>query len=189
MVKAIDTHYKGYKFRSRLEARFAVFLDAMNIMWEYEIEGFNLPNNGNYLPDFYLPDGGIAPGYNRPLWVEVKATNPTATEISKLRELAVTTKIAGAFFQGTCKRGNNTFTNWFDADYDMYGLPVISHVQIPLEFYVPAGKPMPPDFWTKENTYSYNGYFIPLLGEFPIDKLRRAAKAALSARFEFGESG
>lgn len=27
-IKAIDTYYKGYRFRSRLEARWAVFFDA-----------------------------------------------------------------------------------------------------------------------------------------------------------------
>lgn len=29
-VKAIDTVYKGYRFRSRLEARWAVFFDALD---------------------------------------------------------------------------------------------------------------------------------------------------------------
>jgi hypothetical protein len=27
-AKAIETHYKGYRFRSRLEARWAVFFDT-----------------------------------------------------------------------------------------------------------------------------------------------------------------
>lgn len=189
MIKAIDTMYKGYKFRSRLEARFAVFLDAMRVSWDYEIQGYDLPVNGRYLPDFYLPKGGIAPGYDRPLWVEVKAGEPTVPEINKLRELAVATKTAGAFFQGTCRNGDSTFSNWFNTDYDSYGLPVISKVQIPLNFYVPADQRMPSSFWQRENEYSFDGYFIPLMGEFPIQQLRRAAKAALSARFEFGESG
>jgi hypothetical protein len=54
-IKAIETRYKGYRFRSRLEARWAVFLDAMKVEWEYEKEGFELPS-GLYLPDFWLPD-------------------------------------------------------------------------------------------------------------------------------------
>ena len=53
-TRAIETVYKGYRFRSRLEARWAVFLDALEIEWEYEKEGYELPL-GRYLPDFWLP--------------------------------------------------------------------------------------------------------------------------------------
>lgn len=55
-IKPIETYYNGYKFRSRLEARWAVFFDAMEICYEYEPEGFNLDDNLSYLPDFYLPN-------------------------------------------------------------------------------------------------------------------------------------
>lgn len=51
-LKAVPTNYKGYRFRSRLEARIAVFLDACNADWEYEPEGFVLPDGSQYLPDF-----------------------------------------------------------------------------------------------------------------------------------------
>jgi len=34
-IKPIETHYAGHRFRSRLEARWAVFLDAMEIPWQY----------------------------------------------------------------------------------------------------------------------------------------------------------
>ena len=40
----IETVYKGYKFRSRLEARWAVFFEEMGLDWSYEVEGFNLPS-------------------------------------------------------------------------------------------------------------------------------------------------
>lgn len=33
-IKPIETKYKGYRFRSRLEARWAVFFDALGISWE-----------------------------------------------------------------------------------------------------------------------------------------------------------
>jgi hypothetical protein len=64
--KAIETSYKGYKFRSRLEARWAVFFDSMKIQWDYEIEGFRLPGDVWYLPDFllHLPQGDV--------WAEIK---------------------------------------------------------------------------------------------------------------------
>lgn len=51
---AVETMYKGYRFRSRLEARWAVFFDSLGIMWEYEPEGIVLSNGKSYLPDFYL---------------------------------------------------------------------------------------------------------------------------------------
>lgn len=52
--KAIETSYKGYRFRSRLEARWAVFFDTLGIKWEYEKQGYSLPS-GAYLPDFWQP--------------------------------------------------------------------------------------------------------------------------------------
>lgn len=55
-MKAIETEYNGYKFRSRLEARWAVFFDAAGIKYEYEPEGFELEDGTKYLPDFYLPE-------------------------------------------------------------------------------------------------------------------------------------
>lgn len=53
-IKAIQTFYKGYKFRSRLEARWAVFFDALGLKWEYEPEGYELPDGSWYLPDFRI---------------------------------------------------------------------------------------------------------------------------------------
>ena len=54
-IKAIETHYNGYRFRSRLEARWAVFFDAVGIPYVYEPQGFVLSDGTCYLPDFYLP--------------------------------------------------------------------------------------------------------------------------------------
>ena len=54
MIKAIQTKYKGYIFRSRLEARWAVFFDELGVKYEYETEGYDLGELGWYLPDFYL---------------------------------------------------------------------------------------------------------------------------------------
>lgn len=51
-LQPIETEYKGYKFRSRLEARWAVFFDALNLKWQYEVEGFSLSDGRYYLPDF-----------------------------------------------------------------------------------------------------------------------------------------
>jgi hypothetical protein len=54
-IQAIETRYAGCRFRSRLEARWAVFFDTLGVPWEYEPEGFDLDGLW-YLPDFYLPD-------------------------------------------------------------------------------------------------------------------------------------
>lgn len=56
MIKAIETEYKGYKFRSRLEARWAVFFDTVGIEYEYEPEGYEAGDGIKYLPDFYFPE-------------------------------------------------------------------------------------------------------------------------------------
>lgn len=53
-IKAIETVYRGYRFRSRLEARWAVFFDYMGIAWDYEHEGYQT-TTGYYVPDFWLP--------------------------------------------------------------------------------------------------------------------------------------
>src|SRR5690242_11860421 len=95
MIKAIETKYKGYRFRSRLEARWAVFFDALGLKWDYEPEGYELPvrkwstqdpyDRGfevthRYLPDFYVHDCG--------LFVEIKGATPTPEEFEKCSALA-----------------------------------------------------------------------------------------------------
>lgn len=59
-ILAIPTTYKGITFRSRLEARWAVFFDVLGIHWEYE---YHSCTDGGvcYLPDFWLPSvhGGV----------------------------------------------------------------------------------------------------------------------------------
>lgn len=54
-LRPIQTHYQGYTFRSRLEARWAVFFDTLAFRWEYEPEGYVLQDGAWYLPDFWLP--------------------------------------------------------------------------------------------------------------------------------------
>ena len=80
-IKPIETEYKGYRFRSRLEARWAVAFDAMGIKWEYEPEGYDLGGGVYYLPDFYLPEVRTRCGTG--LWVEVKG-KPTSDDYDKL---------------------------------------------------------------------------------------------------------
>lgn len=45
-IKPNETQYKGYCFRSRLEARWAVFFDKLGIDFVYESEGYDLGEHG-----------------------------------------------------------------------------------------------------------------------------------------------
>jgi hypothetical protein len=81
-IKPIETYYKGYHFRSRLEARFAVAFDHMTpkpAKWEYEFEGFDLGEAGWYLPDFWLPDLDV--------FAEVKPMRLNKEEVKKVKAL------------------------------------------------------------------------------------------------------
>jgi hypothetical protein len=69
-IKPIETQYNGYKFRSRLEARWAVFFEKAGFDWEYEPEGFDLDDGIWYLPDFVIFNLG-----NNPVYIEIKPSN------------------------------------------------------------------------------------------------------------------
>ena len=86
-IRAIETVYDGYRFRSRLEARWAVFFNALGIEYEYEKEGYDLGEHGWYLPDFWLPQVQM--------WAEVKAGPLNESELAKLEALVLMTKHAG----------------------------------------------------------------------------------------------
>lgn len=75
---AIPTAYRGCRFRSRLEARWAVFFDHLNISWRYEPQGFVIGGE-TYLPDFLLECG---------TWVEVKG-HEDALNYSLMRTAAL----------------------------------------------------------------------------------------------------
>jgi hypothetical protein len=70
-LKAIATACDGHRFRSRAEARWAVFFNAIGLRYEYEKEGFDLDGVW-YLPDFFLPEIGY--------WLEVKGADPSMDE-------------------------------------------------------------------------------------------------------------
>jgi len=68
-IKAVPTYYKGRLYRSRLEARWAVFFDLMK--WPFEYEPVDL---GEWSPDFRLTIG------HDDWLVEVKHPNLTSPE-------------------------------------------------------------------------------------------------------------
>ncbi len=69
-MRAIETKYNGYRFRSRLEARWAVFFDVAGIKYQYEPEGYE-HDGFKYLPDFFLPEVS-----DEGMFFEVKGVRP-----------------------------------------------------------------------------------------------------------------
>jgi hypothetical protein len=86
MIKAIETIYRGYRFRSRLEARWAVYFDELGIQFEYELEGYEVGGE-RYLPDFWLPEVDT--------YVEVKPGNHpiTVSDLDALKIVAFSDSI------------------------------------------------------------------------------------------------
>lgn len=50
---ARPTTYRGIEMRSRLEAKFAAYLDDQGYLWHYEPRAY-AGNGGQYLPDFEI---------------------------------------------------------------------------------------------------------------------------------------
>lgn len=157
VIKPIQTSYKGYLFRSRLEARWAYFFDLMGIEYEYEKEGYELPS-GNYLPDFWLPDVD--------LWAEVKPDKRFNGKPFRLaQELSAATNKGVMLLEGMPK--NQTYATvaggipggWFD-------YLITNHHDYP----------------TNEHRF----YSCPADYERFMDT-ETACEAAKSARFEHGE--
>ncbi len=97
-IKAIETIYNGYRFRSRLEARWAVFFDALRIEYQYEPEGYDLGEAGWYLPDFWLPQVSM--------FAEVKPREFTEEELFKCYQLALQSGFAVLVLDGMPEQTN-----------------------------------------------------------------------------------
>ena len=93
-IQAIETQYNGYRFRSRLEARWGVFFDTLNVPYLYEPEGFEFDDGVRYLPDFWLPTWNC--------WVEIKPQmNQEADDaLERLRMLAEQTNTGALLLAG-----------------------------------------------------------------------------------------
>jgi len=80
VLTPIETRYKGILFRSRIEARWALFFDKIGVPYEYEREGYKLDESTWYLPDFWMPQ--------QDCFIEIKGTAPTLEEEAKASILA-----------------------------------------------------------------------------------------------------
>lgn len=78
-MQIIETNYDGYRFRSRAEAMWAVFFNAIGWKYNYKMEGFG-GSGFSYLPDFYMPQLEI--------WLEVKGAEPAEHEMNVARALS-----------------------------------------------------------------------------------------------------
>lgn len=56
IVAPKPTWFNNYYFRSKLEAKWAVFFTHLKIKWIYEPEAFVCDDGSQYTPDFFLPD-------------------------------------------------------------------------------------------------------------------------------------
>jgi hypothetical protein len=185
-IKAIDTIYRGHRFRSRLEARWAVFFDWAEVPWEYEKEGYVI-NGVPYLPDFWLPRNN--------LWMEIKATQPTQREMDLVRELSDLTGSCGSIFYGTPGEHPGDWWYW-SGDPDKLGEFTESHGGIGLmeftrgvleffDFYVWDGFSWA-DRERKEPLWLFNVQFTrPSVRH---EAFVTARSKAISARFEHGEN-
>ena len=170
-VRAIETHYGGCRFRSRLEARWAVFLDALHIRWEFEPQGYELPS-GRYLPDFRISTG-MDPV--REFWIEIKGPAPDVREITVASEINL---YVGPLliFVGDVPRRRGAGTAWV--------------------FRATVGDPCEDGTWTMtdpETALLCTVYPDPenrpvFLGR-TAERYEEALTAARSARFEHGERG
>lgn len=166
-IKAIETRYKGYRFRSRLEARWAVFFDALGVAWEYEKEGFDLGEDGWYLPDFWVPSWR--------LWVEIKPSEP---------ERGCLVKPTGFAWREGGERVLVVFGNPWVGEYRLELFEPPGQVNWYDEFAAcRCGRPVLIGDGHQRNLECEGE------GWAESGSLLRAHEAARSARFEFGESG
>jgi len=188
-IKPIETRYKGYRFRSRLEARWAVFFDALGVKWEYEHEGWKIKTCSRthyYLPDFYLPDIGI--------WYEVKgkATGADHGLMSHFR-----------FEVGpiALSEGTPGLETIYAYDCHLYGWDLMTYEGEAIWGKVPYIKETSLVIWdgnafknkelSKHNANIQPGKWLFSCGKNDVDRseIEIAYLKARSARFEFGESG
>lgn len=106
-MKAIETEYAGCRFRSRTEARWAVFFDALGWRWEFELEGFELPS-GRYLPDFKV----WTHGRPDPVWFEVKPFTRHCPDDPRWTELASASGIQVLTAYGMHRVGDGCDKAW-----------------------------------------------------------------------------
>lgn len=198
-MKAIETIYNGYRFRSRLEARWAVFFDACGIPYEYEVEGFDSDGSW-YLPDFYLPE------VNR--WFEVKGQKLSEPELDKILRFCIDKDKEGKEFKYSILLGSpNPLWYWIKNDNGLmekrfagiqtyrYSSPTTSHKLIDINKNVICELPKGQQLLSTVPELADFAIMLPFYETgwidfaVPVERLFEAIDKAKHARFEHGERG
>lgn len=183
-VKALDTWYAGCKFRSRTEARLAVFLDALNVPWAYEEQGYVIAGLGPYLPDFKVARWDA--------FIEVKGQEPTDWERSVLASVAQAFGSWGLISVGVPQQ-----SGWLEVVAAPSYLDG-AHYEGP-GWFIAADRRDHQVYWLVRNPGEGHNYEDCVVLDVPktdhdrwpiVDADMLAAyEAAQSARFEHGENG
>lgn len=175
-IKAVPTRYAGILFRSRLESKWAVFMDAVGISWTYEPERFQLPGRGTYLPDFVTGDGA---------YIEVKGAEQHLDKPYLIRAASVLGHLSILGPIPSCRAGipgRTVLTSAGDGNIDSVRMWLSWHDyrKVPQEqrLIVPDTEGMSAAGWLTVRPVTER----TCKGKCPYD-------AARGARFEHGESG
>lgn len=181
-IKPIETTYNGYRFRSRLEARWAVFFDTLGIVYEYEPEGFELESGKRYLPDFLVRCYGLGEATNKAfdLYVEVKG-KMSEYDLEKIEEfylagnlVYVVGSLRPLFSVDPIRELEKGFEDLGDFIYTDYFLGYEGAIAIP-------------NITTDGRFYLWNWRTPSGAKDIYQNKVLNAVTEAMQKRFEFGE--
>lgn len=195
-IQAIETSYAGCRFRSRLEARWAVFFDEIGAAWAYEPQGF-VVGGRPYLPDFQLTDCGV--------WVEVKGSEgnldkdlmlAAAQELPEAKDgprLLILGPMPAPLKPGpkNWKGGTDYDWGWMGLDYgpDFDGGFSIESRWWGFGSYLKNRRPWVLINVSTATPFECDGDWLVPQFDCYESGVREAYVAARSARFEHGESG
>lgn len=170
-IKPIETKYNGFRFRSRLEARWAVFFDMIGLKYEYEVEGFEM-NGIRYLPDFYIP--------SLDRWFEIKGKPLSEYEMKKCEEFCFNKDNENIKFSVLVGSPEAVKIDAFAG--------IIEYVwEWPSEKYPENVRFLAPEELSEKEYYSRFMRGLWVVPDVTEEELATAAVAAREARFEFGE--
>ena len=205
MISPIQTSYRGYKFRSRLEARWAVFFTALGLQWTYEPEGFVLPNGVHYLPDFLVTS---PTGLKQ--WYEIKPEGVTTDPKFEAFKKALSDKPdhigllsgdplawveprldpypKGPSLGGICPRCGALHKDFSCGDYDFNSEMWVSCWYCDMD--TPGGGGHPVENGVLGPCWPHKGHVHMSWPDWhrALVRIEKAAVTARSARFEHGES-
>jgi hypothetical protein len=196
-IKPIETRAYGRRFRSRLEARWAVFFETLGLRWEYEPESFDIDGEP-YLPDFrvWTPQG-------EPIWYEIRPRQSAGSSkfykfdhaLNGGRDWETITRcqllsgdpLVVLEANHLCPRCGFVLSG---EQFDFYG----DHTSVycePCDWQTPGrGHPIQNDGLVGASYETCKGFILTDVVEWNwlSRRIGAAAAAALSARFEHGET-